>query len=69
MTLDEAFELRPGDTITDEWRSAPLVVLGPLYADFASPYVSSQWRLPVLNLESGKRESWPNGRVEELSRW
>ncbi len=68
MTLDEAFELREGDTLSDEWRDSRLLVLGPPYADFGSGHVHSQWRLPVLNLESGKQEYWPNGRFEELTR-
>lgn len=69
MTLDEAHELRGGELLTDEWREAPLLVLGPPYSDFDSRWVTSQWRLPVLNLDSGRRESWPNGRLDELSRW
>ncbi len=67
MTLDEAHELRAGDQLIGE-DSEPRVVLDQLYSDFASKAVSSQWRLPVLNLCTGKRESWPNGRLDELER-
>jgi hypothetical protein len=66
VTLDEAHELGAGDALTDEWRESTLLVLEPPKADFASMYPRSQWRLRVLNLESGKLESWPNGRWDEL---
>jgi hypothetical protein len=43
------------------------VVLDQLYTDFDSRFPTSQFRLPVLNLETGRRESWPNGRLDELA--
>ncbi len=67
MTLDEAQELRAGDQLIGD-DEEPRVVLDLLYSDFESPYPTSQFRLPVLNLETGKRESWPNSRLDELRR-
>lgn len=67
MTLDDAIELRAVDQLVglDE---EPRVVLDVIYSDFNSPSIGSQWRRPVLNLETGRRESWPNARLGELER-
>lgn len=53
MTLDDAIELRAGDQLVglDE---EPRVVLDVIYSDFNSPSIGSQWRLPVLNLDTGE---------------
>ncbi len=67
MTLDEAQELRAGDQLVGE-DGEPRVVLDQLYTDFSAPTPGSQFRLPVLNLETGRRESWPNKRLDELAR-
>ncbi len=69
MTLDDAQELRSGDLVTDEFRGAKLVVLDRPYSDFDASTPAAQWRLPVLNLETGSKEFWPNGRWDELERW
>lgn len=68
MTLDEAHELRAGDQLVGLLDDEPRVVLDVIYSDFNSPTIGSQWRLPVLNLETGRRESWPNMRLDELER-
>jgi len=67
VTLDEAHELRAGDQLVGD-DAEPRVVLDQLYADFESSWPGSQWRLPVLNLETGRKESWPNRRLDELER-
>lgn len=67
MTLDEALELRAGDQLIGR-DEEPRVVLDSLYPVFESHWMTSQWRLSVLNLETGRRESWPNGRLGELRR-
>lgn len=68
MTLEEAHELRAGDVVSDELRATTLLVLDQVYSDFEAFSPGAQWRLPVLNLERGKQEYWPNARFEELSR-
>lgn len=68
MTLEEAHELRAGDVVSDELRAITLLVLDQVYSDFEALSPGAQWRLPVLNLERGKQEYWPNSRFEELSR-
>lgn len=67
VTLDEAHELRAGDQLMGD-DEEPRVVLDQLYPTFESSWPDSQWRLSVLNLETGKKEHWPNGRLDELER-
>jgi hypothetical protein len=64
VTLDEAKELRAGDQLIGE-DGESRVVLDLLYNN---PYPNSKFRLPVLNLETGRRESWPDSRFDELER-
>jgi len=75
VTLEQALSLEAGAELgawdpTDLFAPSRLkLVLGPAYPDFDSRSVTSQWRLPLLDLETGRREYWPNGRFEELEPW
>ena len=75
MTLEQALSLEAGaqlgawDPSDPGAPSRPKVALGPAYPDFDSRHTTSQWRLPLLDLLTGGREYWPNGRFEELVPW